>query len=52
MITPSSFSAVNAEIGERTIQFLQEITGAIHLMVYTLSFSKSENRFSFRSKIR
>ena len=30
-------SVANAEIGERTIQFLQEITGAIHLMVPSFS---------------
>ena len=30
-------NADSAEIGERTIPFLQEITGAIHLMVRSLS---------------
>ena len=30
-------SVANAEIGEKTFQFLQEITGAIHLMVRSLS---------------
>ena len=33
----SVVNADYAEIGERTIQFLQEITGAIHLMVRSFS---------------
>lgn len=36
-IHSSVANADYAEIGERTIQFLQEITGAIHLMVGSLS---------------
>ena len=35
-----------AEVGERTIQFLQEITGAIHLMVR--SFLKFRKSFQFQ----
>ena len=58
-IHSSVVNADYAEIGERTIQFLQEITGAIHLMVRSLSqvqgiFSVSGhfNRLSIHIRVK